>query len=140
MDKIQVRKWLLVSAGVLAVGLGVLGIFLPLLPTTPLLLLAAGCFVRSSPRLYTWLIHRKWFGKYIHHYREHHAITPQARLVTLILLWGVIGSTALFAIDIWWIRVLLGIVAVSVTLHIVQLRKLTPEMMKASQYIFEGGE
>ena len=140
MDKEKIRKWFLVTVGILAVALAVIGIFVPLLPTTPLLLLAAGCFMRSSPRMYTWLIHRKWFGKYIHHYREHHAITPQARVVTLLLLWGVIGVTALFVVDAWWVRALLGMVAVSVSLHLFHLRTLTPEMMKASQHIFEGGD
>ena len=140
MDKGTIHKWLLISAGVLAVVLAILGIFLPLLPTTPLLLLAAGCFMRSSPRLYKWLIHRKWFGKYIYHYREHRAITTKARIVTLLLLWVVIGFTAFFAVDIWWLRLILGIVAISVTWHIFQLKHLTPEMMRSSQYIYEGGD
>jgi uncharacterized membrane protein YbaN (DUF454 family) len=140
MNNEKNRKWLLVIAGYLALGLGLIGIFVPLLPTTPLLLLAAGCFMRSSPRLYTWLIHRKWFGKYIHHYREHRAITTQARIVTLLLLWSVIGVTAIFIVDLWWLRVLLGVVAVSVTLHLFHLKRLTPEMMKTSQHIFNDNE
>jgi uncharacterized membrane protein YbaN (DUF454 family) len=140
MEKDRIKRWLLVTAGFLSVGLGILGIFLPLLPTTPLLLLGAGCFLRSSPRLYKWLIHRKWFGKYIHHYREHRAVTTQARLVTLALLWGVIGTTAVFAVESWWIRLLLGMIAVGVTWHIVHLKKLTPEMIKASQHMFDGGD
>ena len=138
MEKERIIRWLLVTAGVLSVGLAILGIFLPLLPTTPLLLLGAGCFLRSSPRMYKWLITRRWFGKYIQHYREHRAVTTQARLVTLALLWVVIGTTAVFAVESWWIRVLLGMVAVGVTWHIVQLKKLTPEMIKESQYIFES--
>ena len=140
MDNGSVRKWLLVTAGILAVVFAVIGIFVPLLPTTPLLLLAAGCFIRSSPRLYIWLIHRKWFGKYIHHYREHRAITSQARMVTLLLLWGVIGATALFIVNVWWVRILLAVVAFSVTLHLLHLKNLTPEMVQASQHIFEGGD
>jgi uncharacterized membrane protein YbaN (DUF454 family) len=111
------------------VGLGVLGIFVPLLPTTPFLLLAAACFVRSSPRLYVWLIHHKWFGKYIRYYREHRAIPLRAKIVALVLLWSVIGFTAWRVVSAWWIRTGLGVIALGVTVHLVHLRTLTPEMV-----------
>jgi hypothetical protein len=112
------------------VGLGVLGIFVPLLPTTPFLLLAAACFVRSSPRLYAWLIQHKWFGKYIRYYREYRAIPLQVKIGALVLLWGVIGLTAWRVVNAWWIRALLGVIAVGVTVHLVHLRTLTPEMIE----------
>ena len=84
----RLLQWVLRIVGVLSVALGVLGILLPLLPTTPFLLLAAGCFVRSSPKLYAWLLNHKWFGSYIRHYREHKAIPLRAKIVVLALLWG----------------------------------------------------
>jgi uncharacterized membrane protein YbaN (DUF454 family) len=111
------------------VGLGVIGVFVPLLPTTPFLLLAAACFARSSERLYAWLIHHKWFGDYIRHYREHHAIPLQAKIVTLALLWGAIGYTALEVVTAWWARALLGVIAVGVSIHILHLKTLTREML-----------
>ena len=83
------------TAGIFALSLGIIGIVVPLLPTTPFLLLAAACFVRSSEKLYAWLLHHKWFGEYIRHYREHRAITLRAKIVILVLLWGVIAYTAL---------------------------------------------
>jgi hypothetical protein len=119
----------LVAAGIAALALGVVGVLVPLLPTTPFLLLAAGCFFRSSERLYGWLIRHPWFGAYIRHYREHRAITLRAKVVTLALLWGVIGYTALGIVSAWWVRILLGIIAVAVTVHILHLRTLTREMM-----------
>ena len=106
-----------------------IGVFVPLLPTTPFLLLAAACFVRSSGRLYAWLIHHKWFGDYIRHYREHRAITLRAKIGVLVLLWGVIGYTALGVMTAWWVRALLGIIAIGVTTHILRLKTLTREMM-----------
>ena len=115
--------------GIIAVGLGLIGVFVPLLPTTPFLLLAAACFVRSSGRLYAWLIHHKWFGDYIRHYREHRAITLRAKIGVLVLLWGVIGYTALGVMTAWWVRALLGIIAIGVTTHILRLKTLTREMM-----------
>jgi uncharacterized membrane protein YbaN (DUF454 family) len=117
------------TLGVIAVGLGVIGVFVPLLPTTPFLLLAAACFVRSSARLYAWLIHHKWFGDYIRHYREHHAIPLRAKIVTLALLWGAIGYTAIEVVTAWWVRALLGLIAVGVTIHILHLKTLTREML-----------
>ena len=71
LRKAMFRKWILVTIGTIAIGLGVIGIFVPLLPTTPFLLLAAACFARSSESLYTWLVGYKWFGDYIRHYHEH---------------------------------------------------------------------
>jgi uncharacterized membrane protein YbaN (DUF454 family) len=119
------------------VGLGLLGVFIPVLPTTPFLLLAAGCFMRSSQRLYDWLIHHKWFGEYIRNYREYRAIPLRAKVVTLVLLWSVIGTAALFAVTLWWVRVLLGVVAVGVTLHLLHLKTLTPEMRQSNKRILE---
>lgn len=129
MSKTLLRKWFLIIAGIITLMLGVFGVFIPLLPTTPFLLLAAACFFRSSDRLYSWLIHHKWFGNYIRHYREYKAITLHTKAVTLILLWSVIGYTAFGVIDTWWVRILLGVIALSVTIHILHLKTLTREMM-----------
>ena len=115
--------------GVVVLGIGIIGIFVPLLPTTPFLLLAAACFVRSSERLYDWLIHHKWFGTYIRHYREHRAITLRAKIVTIAMLWSVIGYTAFGVVTTWGVRALLGVIAVGVTLHLLHLKTLTREMV-----------
>ena len=96
--------------------------------------------MRSSQRLYDWLIHHKWFGEYIRNYREYRAIPLRAKVVTLVLLWSVIGTTALFAVTLWWVRVLLGVVAVGVTLHLLHLKTLTPEMMQSNKRTLEGGD
>lgn len=140
MDTGIIRKWLLALAGILAVVLGLIGVFVPVLPTTPFLLLAAACFVRSSPRLYVWLIHHKWLGAHIRNYREHRAVSLPAKVTALVLLWGVIGATALLAVTAWWGRLLLGAVAVGVTLHLLHLRTLTREMVVSGQQIQEVGE
>jgi len=70
MDKRNLIKYLLIAAGIFSTALGVIGIFVPLLPTTPLLLLAAACFMRSSDRLYTALIRHKVLGIYIKNYMD----------------------------------------------------------------------
>ena len=121
MDKSALRRGLLVSVGIGAVGLGTVGVFVPLLPTTPFLLLAATCFIRSSDRMYAWLMHHRWFGGYLRNYREHRAISLRAKVLSLTLLWGAIGYSAVFAARAWWLRALLGVIAVGVTIHLVRL-------------------
>lgn len=140
MNSVPLRKIALVTAGVFFVILAVIGIFIPVLPTTPFLLLAAACFVRSSDRLYNWLIHHKWFGNYIRYYREYRAVTLKSKIIALVMLWGVIGYTAFGVTDNWWIRGLLAAIAVGVTIHLLHLRTLTSEMLQSSQKCFEGGD
>jgi len=75
-------------AGVLAVLLGILGIFLPLLPTTPFLLLASACFARGSVRLHRWLLSHPTFGKYIANFEAGHGIPLKGKIVATVMLWG----------------------------------------------------
>jgi len=130
MTKSALRRGFLVATGIMAVGLGTIGVFVPLLPTTPFLLLAAACFIRSSDRLYDWLIHHRWFGSYIRNYREHGAVTLTAKVVSLTLLWSAIGYSAVFVARAWWLRGLLAVIAVGVTIHLLALKTLTREMLK----------
>ncbi|MBM3789437.1 MAG: DUF454 domain-containing protein [Acidobacteria bacterium] len=120
------RKALLMAAGILSVGLAAAGIVLPLLPTTPFLLLAAACFLRSSDRLHRWLITHRWFGPYIRNYREHGAVTRRAKSGTLILLWATLGYTAYGLAQALWLRLLLALVGIGVTAHVLRLRTMTP--------------
>ena len=124
----RVRKWLLLSAGIMAVGLGVAGVFVPLLPTTPFLLLAAACFARSSDRHYEWLLNHRWMGAYVRNYREHRATTRRVKVVTMALLWGSIGYAAIAVAEGWVVRTLLLSVAVGVTIHVLSLRVVTGDM------------
>ncbi len=129
MAKKPLSRKFLIFVGVLSVGLGTAGIFLPLLPTTPFLLLAAACFSRSSDKLYQWLIGHKWFGRYIKNYREHKAIPMPSKIVILMLLWGTLGFTTIWIISALAVRVLLLIIGVGVTMHVLSLKTLTREMV-----------
>ena len=124
----RVRKWLLLSAGIVAVGLGVVGALVPLLPTTPFLLLAAACFARSSDRHYEWLLNHRWMGAYVRNYREHRATTRRVKAVTMALLRGSIGYAVIVIADGWVVRTLLLFVAVGVTIHVLGLRVVTGDM------------
>ncbi len=113
---------MLVAAGFLFVGLGVVGAFLPLLPTTPFLLLAAACFARSSQRFYNWLVGNKWFGVYVRDYREGRGIPVRIKVVTIGALWVVIGLSAAFAVSSLIVRVILLLIAAAVTAHILSIK------------------
>lgn len=107
-------------------GLGVLGMFLPLLPTTPFLLLAAACYARSSQRFHTWLLTNRLCGEYIRNYHQANGIPLKQLAVILTTLWLTIGATAIFFATAWWARLILLCVAVGVTIHLVRKRRRGP--------------
>ena len=110
--------------GFLFTGLAILGIFLPVLPTTVWLLLAASCWMRSSTKFYHWLIHNRYLGNYLRNYREHRGITRRHKIFTLALLWFGISVSALILVSRVWLSLLLYGVAVAVTIHILTLKTL----------------
>lgn len=115
---------LLIIAGTFFVGLGIVGIFVPVLPTTPFLLLAAACYARSSQRFYGWLLNNKWFGNYIRNYLERKGVPLKIKLVTITLLWIAIGSSIAFAVQILVIRLILVLIAIGVSIHVLSIRTL----------------
>lgn len=117
-------RTLLVIAGTLFTGLGFVGIFVPLLPTTPFLLLAAICYARSSQRLYGWLLNNKLFGYYIRSYLERKGVPLKVKVLALTVLWITIGSSAIFVVQDIVIRLILGLIAVGVSIHILRIRTL----------------
>ena len=121
------KKVALIFVGSVSVALGTIGIFLPLLPSTPFLLLAAACFIRSSDRLYAWLTNNKYLGPYIRNYREKRGMTVCTKATVLSLLWLTIGYSAIFATESLAVRIALAMIAVAVTVHILSLKTLTGE-------------
>jgi hypothetical protein len=118
------------TIGIISVGLGTAGIFLPLLPTTPFLLLAAACFIRSSDRLYQWLIHNRWFGSYIRNYQEHRALPLRAKVTALILLWTTMTYSVFFLLRHWIPQVLLLLIAAVVTIYLLSLKTMPQKARK----------
>ncbi len=105
--------------GCLSLLLGVIGIAIPLLPTTPFLLLAAALFVKSSPLLYAWLLDNRLLGRYIRNYRERRVIPLRAKLTSITLLWASILYCIFGVVQgALWLQILLFIIAVAVTWHI----------------------
>jgi len=107
----------LLAIGWLSVGAGLLGIVLPVLPTTCFLLLAGGCFARTSPRAWHWLHHNRLFGRYLRDYREARVIPLRVKAASLGLLWVTIGATFV-AVPILVVRIIVVVVALTVTAHV----------------------
>jgi len=120
-------KGALIVAGTLSLGLGIIGIFIPLLPTTPFLLLAAYCYFRSSKKLYNWLISNKWFGSYIRNYYEGLGIPLKIKLLSISFLWLTISFSIYFIVSNLIIRIILIVIAVGVTIHILTIKTLKEE-------------
>jgi len=126
-EKTGTGKWfrpLLVIAGTIFVGLGIVGIFIPILPTTPFLLLAAACYAKGSQRFYHWLLSNRWFGAYIDNYRQKRGMPLKIKIVTVALLWLTIGVSVAFAVQSLTVRIILVLIAVGVSIHILSIKTL----------------
>lgn len=119
----KIYKIVMMGFGVISVILGVIGIFLPLLPTTPFLLLASFLFVRSSKDLNEWLLSHKVLGKFIRDYKEQGAIPRTIKKRALIMLWISIGFS-IYIVDPLWLKGLLFFIASAVSIHILRLKTL----------------
>jgi uncharacterized membrane protein YbaN (DUF454 family) len=113
-----VMKALLICCGTLCVALGVIGIFLPLMPTTVFLLLAAACYARSSDRFHRRLVEHPWLGSYI---RQRQGMTVRQKVVTVTLLWVSLAATMIWTVEALWLHVLLILIGASVTVHVARL-------------------
>ncbi|MFD2923795.1 YbaN family protein [Halobacillus naozhouensis] len=114
----------LIIIGTLSLALGIIGIVLPLIPTTPFLLLSAACFVRSSNRLYQWLIHNKWFGSYIQNFRAGKGIPLKAKVIGVATLWISIIYSAFFIVPLVFVRIIMMLVAAYFTWFILSQKTL----------------
>jgi uncharacterized membrane protein YbaN (DUF454 family) len=123
-------RFLLIALGSLSVGLGVIGIFIPLMPTTVFLLLAAACYARSSDRFYQRLIENRWLGSYIRNSREGRGMSRRHKGVTLALLWIGMLATIVFSLEGWGARVLLAAIGLGVTIHVARLPVAPPVIVR----------
>lgn len=110
--------------GLVSLSLGVLGAFLPVLPTTPFLLLAAALFLRGNKGLYEWLMNHPQLGAYIRNFMEHKAIPLRVKIVAVSTLWLTLLYCTIFVAEHWALRALFLAIAVAVTIHILSYRTL----------------
>jgi hypothetical protein len=120
--KQRVKKALLVSAGTICLALGAIGIVLPILPTTPFLLLAAACYLRSSERLHKWLLNNRWCGEYIKNYQQGKGVPLKTKIAALTILWVTILYSTFFIVhEILIAQIVLLAVAVGVSVHLIRM-------------------
>jgi uncharacterized membrane protein YbaN (DUF454 family) len=124
--KIVRALWL--TAGLICVSLGAVGVVLPILPTTPFLLAAAACFCKSSTRMYNWLLNNKFLGEYIRNYREGRGLPARTKIMALAVLWvTIVVSTVFFlnqllpAMMVFPMQLTMVAVAIGVSVHILRL-------------------
>ncbi len=110
--------------GTFFVGLAIIGVFLPLLPTTPFLLLALACYAKSSKKLHRWLLTNKLFGTYLTNYKEGKGIPLWVKILAIIFLWITIGYSAIFLVPIFLGKIILFIIATGVSIHILSIPTL----------------
>lgn len=123
-QKTGFMKWGLLTAGFLCIVLGVLGLFLPLVPTVPLLLLAAACFARSSERFYRWLVEHRHLGPMIRGYLERSGIPIRAKATAICLIWCTTPLSAFFILSLLWMKILLFLIAAAITIYLLRLPTL----------------
>ena len=121
-------KFLFAFLGSVSLALGIMGVFLPVLPTTPFLLLSAALYMRSSQRLYDWLMSHKHLGAYIRNFREHKALPLRVKVVSVTMVWATLLYCAVFVAQEWWISLLFIAIALGVTIHILSYRTLKKRM------------
>lgn len=117
-------KILLAILGSVSLALGIMGVFLPVLPTTPFLLLSAALYMRSSQRLYEWLMSHKHLGPYIKNFREHKALPLRVKVVSVTMVWATLLYCAIFVAKEWWMSAVFVAIAIGVTVHIISFKTL----------------
>lgn len=116
-------RYLLLALGILSLALGSIGLFVPVLPTTPFLLVSAFCFLRSSQRLYDWLLHHKIFGVFIYNYITYKAVPRLAKIGAIVFLWTTLGLSIAW-VDTAALRLLLAGIGIAVTVHLALLKTI----------------
>ncbi|MDD2484163.1 MAG: YbaN family protein [Eubacteriales bacterium] len=125
----SIKKYLYIIVGSVSLILGIVGVFLPVLPTTPFLLLSSFCYVRSSQRMYHWLINHKIFGAYIYNYLTYKAIPKKTKVGAILFLWTTL-IISMIIVKYLHIRLFLIVVGLAVSTHLLMLKTLNKEDLK----------
>lgn len=113
-------RYTLFVIGWISFVLGMIGLLLPVVPTTPFLLLSAACFLRSSPRFYVWLTEHRWWGKYIRYYLNGQGIPRRIKILIIAMLWITILTSSLLIVKIHWLSVMMISVAAIMSFYIMR--------------------
>ena len=117
-------KMNLTIVGLISLALGITGIFLPVLPTTPFLLLSAALFLKSNKGLYDWLLDHPRLGTYIRNFMEYKAIPLRIKILSVSMVWMTLSYCAIFVAEHWLFRVFFIVLAIGITIHILSYATL----------------
>jgi uncharacterized membrane protein YbaN (DUF454 family) len=120
----KVMRSVYIIVGTIALVIGAIGLFLPVIPTTPLVILAAACYYRGSERLHAWILSSRWFGETIKNYQEGRGLTRDTKARAIFLMWMTIIISAWFFVNNLFVRVAMIGVAIGVTVYLVRLPTL----------------
>ena len=133
----SIKKCVYIIVGSLSLILGIVGVFIPVLPTTPFLLLASFFYLRSSERMYNWLMNHKIFGAYIYSYLTYKAIPKKTKVGTMVFLWSTL-IVSMILVSSLHIRIFLLAVGVAVTAHLLMLKTLSHEDLKKPDVLYHS--
>ena len=128
--KDAIKSKILIFFGSFFLIIGIIGIFIPILPTTPFLLLSAACYARGSEKFYNWLINNKWLGEYINNYQKGRGIPLNIKILAISLLWITIVFSTIVVVSNYLIQIILIIIAIAVTIHILTIKTMKKEIRK----------
>lgn len=120
----KIKRILFIVFGTLFLIIGAIGVFVPVLPTTPFLLLAAACYLRGSERLHRWMINNSVFGEFVRNYMEGRGIRLRQKIFTILFLWLMIIFSIFYVVDSFLLRILVSLIAMAVSVHIIMLPTL----------------
>jgi uncharacterized membrane protein YbaN (DUF454 family) len=108
-----VKKIFLITCGLIFTGLGLLGVFIPVLPTTPFMLLAAYCFMKSSDKLFSWVVNNKIFGKKVRKFLDNRSLSLTVKITCLATMWLMIIISILFLTESLTLRIILILLGIT---------------------------
>ena len=126
-------RWVLISCGWISIACGAIGIFLPIMPTVPFLLLAAACFAKSSVRFHTWLLEHNHLGPLLHDYLKGAGIPLKAKLTALAMIWVSFPASAILFAEMLWLKLLLIATALAVSSYLIYLPTAPPHVRQKRQ-------
>jgi uncharacterized membrane protein YbaN (DUF454 family) len=122
INKTTIIRYAYLISGFLMVAIGIIGIFLPILPTTIFLILASACFVKSSPKVNDWLRNNKFLSPYLKNYQDKTGLSIQMKIFTISFLWLSISLSAFYLTNEFYIKVILFVIAVGVSIHLIMVK------------------
>ncbi len=124
----KIIRFILYLSGFLFLGLGILGVFLPILPTTPFLLLAASVFMHTNKNIYVWMFNNPWFGKQFKNYVKNKSVSKTVKISSIIILIATMAYSIVFVVENLWIRIIMIIILIAVSAHIFKLKTIDEEI------------